>query len=195
MRCLQFCIYETPGPWSCRDLTDETYIFEPYCKSVRLPPPLCRTPTSHAARTWAAVLLQSPWKGPSVYTTTLLRCCFSHSIATSLWSKTQNPNRIFRSNEKKCHANKRNNFWLFHHAVHCACTRGFTGCMYTTPNKLGPTSRSSSSRQRFSRSFWCYSWLWKAPKIVLKTIQGRLQFKIHTQGLTLFEMSICTRRT
>ena len=51
------------------------------------------------------------------------------------------------------------------------------------------------SRQRFSRSFWCYSWLWKAPKIVLKTIQGRLQFKIHTQGLTLFEMSICTRRT
>ena len=50
MRCLQFCIYETPGPWSCRDLTDETYIFEPYCKSVRLPPPLCRTP-AHQLRT------------------------------------------------------------------------------------------------------------------------------------------------
>ena len=67
--CLQFriSIYAS-GPCSCRDLTDETYIFEPYCKSVRLPPQLRRTPTSHAARQqwWAAVLLQSPWKGPSV---------------------------------------------------------------------------------------------------------------------------------
>ena len=35
---------------------------------MRLPPQLRRTPTSHAARQqwWAAVLLQSPWKGPSV---------------------------------------------------------------------------------------------------------------------------------
>ena len=70
--CLQFRIsiyIYASGPCSCRDLTDETYIFEPYCKSVRLPPQLRRTPTSHAARQqwWAAVLLQSPWKGPYVY--------------------------------------------------------------------------------------------------------------------------------
>ena len=71
--CLQFRIsiriyIYASGPCSCRDLTDETYIFEPYCKSVRLPPQLRRTPTSHAARQqwWAAVLLQSPWKGPHV---------------------------------------------------------------------------------------------------------------------------------
>ena len=179
--CLQFRIrihIYASGPCSCRDLTDETYIFEPYCKSVRLPR---RTPTSHAARQqwWAAVLLQSPWKGPYVcvcvcltlllYSAASLILLLHHSGAKHKNQK-KHIKRLYTGQDcntfvcsgtafnatdvRKCiwclvskliciqlywySANKRNYFWLFQYAVHCACTRGFTqgGCTLLLPRNL-----------------------------------------------------------
>ena len=80
--CLQFRIsiyIYASGPCSCRDLTDETYIFEPYCKSVRLPPPLRRTP-AHQLRTRRGsggrlYYYRVPGKG---------RLCIPHYSAASL---------------------------------------------------------------------------------------------------------------
>ena len=60
--CLQFRIsiyIYASGPCSCRDLTDETYIFEPYCKSVRLPPPHTNFARGAAAMVGGCIITES----------------------------------------------------------------------------------------------------------------------------------------